>query len=146
MNHSSLHIQPYILICICPLGQDTQGLYLTVSSEHSNLCYFRKVEKLNFELKAWVWFPKIHNFSLCLVRQCNEIFSVHANQVIITMSTSFMPTNASLHVPIWGSAHVLRFLKFSFWSFFLVNLLRYAWESPLTKNRGPSFWTYYYFF
>ena len=41
-----------------------------------------------------------------------------------------MPANASLHVPIWGSANVPHkseaILQFSFWSPFLVNLLRYA--------------------
>lgn len=59
------------------------------------------------------------------------------------MSASFMPANASLYVPIWGSANVPHkseaVLKFSFWSPFPVHLQKYAQESPPTKTEQTPF-------
>lgn len=54
-----------------------------------------------------------------------------------------MPVNASLYVPIWGNANVPHksdtFLQLSFWSPFLVHLLRYACDSPPTKIEQTPF-------
>ena len=132
VSHSSLPVQPNTLICGLPLGKKCPGNasnFVIRRFEFMLLLQSRKTP--HWAQSTRVLIPQDPGFCLCLVRRCSDIFLAHANQVIMSfMSTSFMPANASLHVPIWGSANVPHkseaILQFSFWSPFLVNLLRYA--------------------